>query len=197
MIDSTLRRHYQSSLINPLLKLRLTQKLSPLMCTLLALVSGVMTLPLLAMGWGFLAFVALLLSGFFDTLDGSIARHKDLTSDRGAALDICFDRIVEASVIIGLFLVNPAGRGLLCLLMLATTLLCISSFLVVGIFETNRSEKSFHYSVGLMERTEAFLLFALMILIPSLFVPLSALYSLLVLATALIRLTQFATQSTR
>ncbi len=137
------------------------------------------------------AIAFLLLSGYLDTLDGSLARRCNKTSPFGAALDIISDRIVESAAILGLFLVEPGARGLPCLMMLASTLLCVTTFLVVGIFTQNTSEKGFRYSPGLMERAEAFALFIAMIALPSAFLFLSWLYTLLVMATALIRLYQF------
>lgn len=69
------------------------------------------------------------------------------------------DRVVEFVVVLALWFVAPQQRGLWCLLMLGSMLLCITSFLVVGIFSENQSQKSFHYSSGLMERAEAFSFF--------------------------------------
>lgn len=76
--------------------------------------------------------------------------------------------------------------------MLTSILLCVTSFLVVGIFTEKQTEKSFYYSPGLIERGEAFFFFILMILFPSYFVLLSSLFILLVLLTTAIRVVQFA-----
>lgn len=138
--------------------------------------------------WG----VALLgLSGFCDTLDGSLARAKNLSSPRGAVLDIVSDRLVELAILIGLYLYAPQERGLLVIGMLGGAFLCVTTFLVVGIFQENHSEKSFHYSPGIMERTEAFIFFSLMILLPPFFASLAILFIGLTSLTAFIRITQF------
>lgn len=75
--------------------------------------------------------------------------------------------------------------------MLSSVLLCITSFLVVGIFSQNTTEKSFYYSPGLIERFEAFLFFSLMMFLPGIFSYLAYAFSGLVLMTALIRMAQF------
>jgi phosphatidylglycerophosphate synthase len=147
------------------------------------------------MGYSFIAVLCLALSGFLDTLDGSIARHTQRASPKGAALDIISDRVVEFVIILSLFLIDPASRALPSLFMLGSVLICITSFLIVGIFTQNESQKSFHYSPGLMERAEAFIFFAAMILFPLAFPVLSALFSLLVAITALIHIFQFFHQS--
>ncbi len=188
MLDSYARSPYQALLVEPIAR-RLTG-VPPNVITLAACAFGLATLPLLAFSMPLYAVIAMVISGYLDTLDGSIARIVNQTSNKGTVLDILSDRAVESAIIIGLFLAHP-GRGLLCLLMLASTLLCITSFLVVGIFSENDSEKSFHYSPGLVERAEAFLFFGVMILLPTLFTPLALLFSALVLLTALIRAFQF------
>jgi len=143
----------------------------------------------IAKGEAVLSIFLLLLSGYFDTLDGSLARFQGKTSDFGSVLDILCDRIVEFAVVMGLFYHYQVAEC--SLYMLGSMLLCITSFLVVGIFSENSSHKSFHYSAGLMERGEAFLFFVMMISLPALFAALSYLFSALVFLTAVIRLYQF------
>ena len=189
MIDSYYRAFYQTKIIEPTLKA--FDFASPHFMTLAALIFGVGIIPALAFNYSKVAIVLLLLSGYFDTLDGSLARAQNRVTAKGAVLDIVSDRIVEFSIIFGLALIDPQSRGLMALLMLGSVLICITSFLVIGVFTTNQSEKSFHYSPGIIERTEAFLFFGLMILFPSLFFPLALLFTGLVLLTSTVRIWQF------
>ena len=153
---------------------------------------GVSALPALALGLPLLALGLIVFSGYLDTLDGSLARHQQKTTPHGAALDIVSDRAVEfARLFLGLYCVDPMSRGLPAILMLGSVLICVTSFLIVGLFSENSSEKSFHYSPGLVERAEAFLIFAAMILFPSSFIFLTYLFSFLVFLTAAIRMVQF------
>ncbi len=194
MIDSSkLRIHYQGLCLDPIIKIVGTCNISPTTLTLTGCTIGLLIAPLLALEHNSLGLAALLLSGFFDTLDGALARHSNTSSPQGACLDIVSDRLVEFSVILGLFLIDPQQRGFLCLLMLGSVLLCVTSFLVIGIFEKIDSHKSFYYSPGIMERTEAFLFFSLMIVWPNLFSTLATLFTGLVFLTAIIRVVQFFT----
>lgn len=190
MIDSRYRNFYQRYCIEPLLQLKVIRKLSPLFLTLCGLACGIVSAVLIGLDYPLWAFGFLLFSGFLDTLDGSLARVAKSSSSIGAVLDITCDRIVEFAIIFGLFCLDPS-RAFLCMLMLGSVLICITSFLVVGIFVPNQSEKSFHYSSGLMERTEAFLFFSLMILIPTAFKYLSLGFTGLVFLTAFKRLFDF------
>lgn len=176
-------------MLNPLLPF--LTFFSPLQATFMAILCGFFTLPLLAAKYSLAACIFLLLSGFFDTLDGTLARHKKLVTSFGTVLDITGDRLVEFSLILGLYLFQPEARGLACICMLGSVLLCVTSFLVVGIFTENQSEKSFHYSPGLIERAEAFIFFLLMILFPEWFFFLALLFSLTVFLTVLVRLWEF------
>lgn len=191
MIDSYFRAPYQRFLINPLLKTRWIANASPFKISLLGGILGLAIPFTLLIDQPSLALLFLALSGFCDTLDGSVARSQAKTSPKGAVLDITLDRTIELGVILGLYAVDPGGRALLSLLMLGAIFLCVTTFLVVGVFTENQSEKSFHYSPGIMERGEAFLFFALLILLPSLFPLLAALFILLTFLTALFRVVQF------
>ena len=152
---------------------------------------GIESAPLLAFHFYKAAVLAIVLSGFIDTLDGAIARFHQSSSPKGAILDITSDRAVEFSIILGLFFVSPETRGLPCILMLGSVLLCITSFLVVGIFKDNESQKGFHYSPGMVERTEAFAFFIALILLPEYFLILSIVFSILVFLTAFRRIFEF------
>ncbi len=186
MLDSYLRNPYQRLLVDPIAARLPTH---PKVITLLACLLGVLTLPLLPFSkWA--AAGVLLASGYLDTLDGTVARMQERASPTGAALDILCDRAVESAVIAGLFLVDPS-RGGACIAMLIAILLCVTSFLIVGVFAANESEKSFHYSPGIIERCEAFLFFLAMMLLPHHFFALAYTFAALVALTALVRLVQF------
>lgn len=196
MIDSYFRSGYQKLCVDPALFFILRIKsITPQWITVAGLISGIVAAVAIAFNLTILAVALLISSGYFDTLDGSLARRLECSSPQGAALDVVSDRVVEFAVILGLFAVAPQVRGYACLWMLGATLMCITSFLVVAVFTENSSEKSFYYSAGIMERTEAFVCFIAMIILPEWFLELALLYVLLVLITAVIRVYQFVKMS--
>ena len=190
MIEAYIRPPYQRFLVNPAAK-ALKNKISPNQLTLLSGIVGCLILPCLYFGAHFFAIMLLLLSGYLDTLDGTLARLTQQSSDWGSVLDIISDRLVEFVVILGLWFVAPETRSFWIIMMLGSVLFCITSFLVVGIFSANASEKSFYYSPGMIERAEAFAFFIAMIVWPDWFSILAFLFALLVFITAIIRLKQF------
>lgn len=194
MLEQNLRHHYQKWFVDPIAK-AFQHHINPLYITILSGLLGLLVIPALYCSKIALALLLLVASGYLDTLDGTVARQTKTSSAFGSAMDIVTDRLVEISAVIGLWLVDPIHRGLLSLLMLASMLLCITSFLVVGIFTSNDSHKGFHYSPGIMERAEAFIFFILMMLLPIYFVPLSILFIILVMLTTAIRLIEFRSAS--
>lgn len=107
------------------------------------------------------AVIALWLSGFLDAVDGTMAR-KTKTSSWGTLLDISFDRLVEISVILGLAFRFPDAMWVL-LLLSSSIIVAMTVFLTVGALSEKHGQKSFYYQAGLVERTEGFILFTLMI----------------------------------
>ncbi len=190
MIEQAFRDIYQAMCVDRF-AVRLQHKVMPNSVTILSGILGFLVLPALYYHQVLLAVVLLLLSGYCDTLDGTLARLTQKSTHWGSVLDITIDRFVEFSVLLALFLVEPASRGIGCLLMLGSMLLCVTSFLVVGVFTENRSNKSFHYSVGLMERAEAFLFFSVMMIWPISFPYLAFIFTALVSFTAFFRLYEF------
>lgn len=195
MIDSYLRSPLQKAFVDSIAEKCASKNISPLFLTFLGCCIGISCVPLLYFDCTFLAILAILTSGYIDILDGTLARLKNVSSPQGAVLDIVCDRTVEASIVFSLFLVDPMTRATSCLLMLISILICVTSFLVVGIFIENESSKSFHYSPGLMERSEAFSFFIAMIAAPQYFNFLSLSFTFLVLYTGASRVFQFMKNS--
>lgn len=192
MIESYLRPAFQRMFVNPVVNgiMRYTSW-TPIALTYVAGIAGILTAVMLYLGYPDISCLLILFSGYLDAVDGTLAREKSMSSPKGAVLDIVMDRVVEFAIMLGLFFVDPAMRGLPVLFMLGSSLICVTSFLLVGVFSENQSEKSFHYSVGLMERAEAFIFFIVMILRPDWFWLLAWVYIVLVLLTAVIRVVQF------
>ena len=188
MIEQKLRPFIQNTLVGRVAKL-LANKCKPNTITLLSFVVGLLSAICVFVN-PYLSIVLLLLSGYFDVLDGSLARLRGSSSDIGTMLDILSDRFVESFMIVAIFAYQPqlAWIGLL---MMMSILVCISSFLLVGIFIQNDTHKSFYYSPGLIERAETFLFFIAMIIFPSLVFYLGLIYTVLVLWTTCYRCYEF------
>lgn len=195
MIELHIRPHLQKLFINPLIqRFNDATAITPNHITFVATGVGLCAALALFHGLPWLAVVLLWLSGYCDMLDGSLARLQQASSELGTVYDIMSDRFVECALILALVAVHPEQRVMVGMLMLASVLLCVTSFLVVGIFSDQQSEKSFYYSPGLVERAEAFIFFTLMIILPQYFTLLAVLFCALVCLTTVIRIREFALQ---
>ena len=192
MIESYFRPVFHRLLINPVV-MRIARQTcwKPIAFTFIAGFLGILGAVALWLGYPVIACLFILSSGYLDAIDGALAREKGMSTSKGAVLDIVMDRVVEFAIMLGLFIVDPITRGMPIIFMLGSTLICVTSFLVVGVFIQNKGEKGFHYSVGIMERAEAFLFFVVMILRPEWFLLLAWTYTALVFVTATVRVFQF------
>ncbi len=191
MIDSRCHQAFQRFFVTPVARYIQHSKTSPTTLTLVSLIAGLLATPFIAFGSTFFSLFFLFASGYLDNLDGALARLTGKKTRSGCVIDILSDRVVELGVVFALYGYDPQGRGFLSLLILGSMLLCISSFLLVGVFSKNRGEKGLHYSPGLIERTETFVFFTLCILFPGSFTLLGWIFSALVLLTAGLRLRSF------
>ena len=69
----------------------------------------------------------LLAGGFFDLVDGAVARHFGITTEFGGFLDSCLDRVVDILVVLGLFAVvlgegDRIGAGLAAAILVGSVL---------------------------------------------------------------------------
>lgn len=188
MIDSYYRDSLQKWFVDPLAS-RL--KLAPSWITALSLFFGLACALSIFCGWVIAALCCLALSGYCDVLDGSVARFRKMSSPLGATLDLISDRAVEFAVLFALFLVDPSARALASMVLFGSIYLCIASFFSVSIFTKGESEKSFVYSPGLVERSETFITFALMLIFPFAYAWIAYIYSAAVFLTSLLRLIEF------
>jgi phosphatidylglycerophosphate synthase len=142
-----------------------TMGFSPLGVTVLALVVGLGASVLYLLSFPAAALISLWVSGYLDAVDGALARRTGRVSPLGSFLDVFFDRIVEAGILLSLGIVHPGSSfPLLCAAL--SIVLSMTAFLLTGTLVKKESEKSFFYQSGLMERTEGFIMFSLMWLFP-------------------------------
>jgi archaetidylinositol phosphate synthase len=103
--------------------------------------------------------ILLLISGFFDIIDGSVARITRQTSKKGAFLDSTLDKISEIVIFLGIAIGNLANP-ILCIIALASSLL---------VSYTRSRAESFGVDlsgVGFGERAERLIVLAIMGIIP-------------------------------
>ncbi len=164
MIDSTSRKYVQSG-FDRFAKVTRIHKIHPNKITVLGFVIGV--LASIAVGYGALVvgLVLLWISGGLDVLDGTVARLTSKSSTLGAYLDLVFDRVVEGVLIFGFYIFMPEN-AIAYFIFFIGAMFNFSTFMLAGNLFKNKGKKSMHYDSGLVERTETFIVFSLMMIFP-------------------------------
>lgn len=186
MLD-TYGRKLAEQFITPGAKLFRKLDWTPTQVTLLACVVGVSGAVTERLGAPvFVPVILLWLSGYLDTVDGSLARMTGRTTAIGTLLDILLDRVVELAYIIALVLREPeaAFSGML---LCAAIILSMTVFLTGGNLLKNTGVKTFRYQTGIMERTDGFILTTVMLLLKGSLRITAAVYAALILITAVQR----------
>jgi len=192
MLESLLKPTYTKLLVTPLSqKLLIPNKITPNQITVIGMILGILAGLTISLHLITMSIILIILSGHADIVDGNLARLSQQQTPFGCMLDIIGDRVVEASIIIGLYFYSPNQRATLTLFMLASVLICVTSFLVASLFKTENNdhqEKSFLYSRSLIERAEAFLFFIGMVIFPNYFNIIAIIFVVLVLFSAMMHL---------
>ena len=185
MLDTHARKY-----VNPIIELGakflLRLKLTPNNVTILALLLGISTSIFLYFDMQIISVILLWVSGYLDAVDGAMARRSNSSSSFGTLLDIVSDRIVEVSIVLVLGIKFVDVRYNLIVLTVCI-LMSMTIFLTVGALSEKKGVKSFYYQAGVAERSEGFIFFSLMILIPSYLGIITNIFSVLIIITAIQR----------
>lgn len=188
MLDTHGRKYFDpffKAVANIFLKLQMT----PNNITIIGFIIGLMPFVLIYFDKPLIAVLFLWVSGFLDAVDGEMARISNASSPWGTLMDVTFDRLVEIGIVLAIALKQPQCR-LQLLFLTAAIILSMTVFLTVGALSQNKGSKSFYYQAGVAERTEGFIFFSLMILIPLHLVLLTSIFSMLIVITAIQRMVE-------
>ncbi|WP_409199957.1 archaetidylinositol phosphate synthase [Methanobrevibacter sp. DSM 116169] len=130
-----------TKILNPLAK---ALNINPNIITIISPFIALLSAYFYAEGLLILGAVVILFSGFFDVIDGAIARYHNRTSEFGAFLDSTMDRFSDAIVIIGLVF------GGYCSWLVG--ILLVHSALTVSYVRARAESKGVIANVGIAER---------------------------------------------
>ncbi len=164
MIDSRWRGIFQP-VFNKISKVFIHFNIKPDTITISAFMTGLVSGGCVALGKPFLSIIFLWMSGLLDVLDGSVARLTGNSSRAGAYMDLILDRMVEAALILGFAWYLPE-HYFAYLLFFVSLIFNFTTFIVAGALFKNTKDKSMYYDTGIAERTETFIVFTLMLIIP-------------------------------
>lgn len=110
----------------------------------------------------FAAGFVVLIAGFFDILDGALARSTNRTTQFGAVLDSTLDRLAEAVVLLGILVLYARGGFIVGILLAGVAL---PSSLLVSYIRARAESLGLECQVGLFTRAERVVVLALGLLL--------------------------------
>ena len=160
--------------------------ISPNHITACAFLFGIATATAIVLQQPYTALACMLLSGLCDILDGTVARLTNTAQPIGAYIDLITDRMVEALIIIGFATAYPQHH-MAYLLFSFAVLLHFSTFVAAGALLKNTGQKSMHHDHSILERAEAFAVFALMLLFPAHIFPILMVFNSIIIGDGIAR----------
>jgi CDP-diacylglycerol---glycerol-3-phosphate 3-phosphatidyltransferase len=160
------RKSIASNITRPFVALLAKTGITPNMVTWCGFLLTLASAALAATGHLFAAGWVMLLSGFFDILDGALARLTNQVTKFGGVLDSSLDRLSEAAMLLGLtsYFLFHSGTEWYKWIVLLIGLTLIFSFMVS--YVRSRAETAgLDCQVGIFTRTERVIILALGLLI--------------------------------
>ncbi len=133
------------------------------------------------------AGLVVLVAGYFDILDGALARYTNRTSRFGAVLDSILDRLSEGVLLLGILVLYAGEQSAVMVVLVGLTLL---GSLLVSYIRARAEAAGLECRVGLFTRTERVIVLTLGLL-------LSHLANALAIALAIIVVFSFITVGQR
>ena len=157
MISSKIGHRLDSPLSKLIKVLFRTTNLNPTYFTLLGLLVSLFAAAAFVCGEWFWAGFLILAAGFFDMLDGAVARTCGRVTSFGGFLDSVIDRYSDLVLIIGLIIYYARNHDMH--LLILTAVVSIGTILIP--YTRARAEVFIpHCDVGIMERAERIILLA-------------------------------------
>lgn len=145
-------------LTQPIVQLLSKTPVTPSLITLFGFVLAVVTAICIVNEWLITAGVIMLVAGFFDMLDGALARHTKKVTCFGAFLDSALDRLSEAIILLGILIIQVREQSFYGTMLVSIALL---SSLLVSYVRARAEALGLECKVGLFTRPERVLVLAL------------------------------------
>jgi CDP-diacylglycerol---glycerol-3-phosphate 3-phosphatidyltransferase len=175
------RKTLASYITQPVVSVLARTLITPDMVTIFGFIVVLGAAALIGTGHLFAAGFVVLASGYFDIIDGALARRTNQTTQFGAVLDSTLDRISEAVVLIGIiayFLFEGEKSWTIIL-----SGVCLTGSFLVSYIRARAEGLGIECQVGIFTRTERVIILAIGLLIDQLSIVL-AIITFLSLITA-------------
>jgi len=155
---SAVRYAVANYLTQPAVRLLTRTSITPSTITWCGFSLAVGAAALIITGHLFAAGFLVLLAGFFDILDGALARYTNRTTRFGAVLDSILDRLAEAVLLLAILVLLARDQSVAQILLVGVALL---SSLLVSYIRARAEALGLECQVGLFTRAERVIVLAL------------------------------------
>ncbi len=159
--SSGVRRTVGNYLTQPAVRFLARTSITPSIITWFGFLLAVGAAALIVTGHLFAAGFVVLFAGFFDMLDGALARYTNQTTCFGAVLDSILDRLSEAVLLVGILLYVSDQSSVAVLLVF----LALFGSLLVSYIRARAEALDLECQVGLFTRAERVIVLALGLLL--------------------------------
>jgi CDP-diacylglycerol--glycerol-3-phosphate 3-phosphatidyltransferase len=159
---SEIRKAAAFYFIQPAVRLLAKTPITPSALTWFGFLLAVGAAVLIAKGHLLAAGVVVLVAGFFDILDGALARHTNRTTHFGAVLDATLDRLSEGVLLLGILALYAREPSTVGILLAGAALL---GSLLVSYIRARGEVLGLECQVGLFTRAERVVVLALGLLL--------------------------------
>ncbi len=166
---SQLREALSDRLTGPIVAFLARTPLTPSALTWFGFVLAVAAAVLIASGSLIAAGIMVLVAGFFDMLDGALARRTERVTRFGAVLDSTLDRLSEAALLLGVLALWAAEGWPAGVMLVGITL---TASLLVSYIRARAEALGLECRSGLFTRPERVIVLALGLLLDQLFIAL-------------------------
>lgn len=152
------------SIVGPIVRFFVQLNLDPNVLTTLSFLLAIVAAYFYIKGVLWIAAIWLLIAGFFDVIDGDVARASNRTTKFGALYDSVLDRFSEIIVILGIgifFYSRETGHSLKDIFIGISILLAMSGSLMVSYVRARAEALGFECKNGLLQRPERVLLISI------------------------------------
>ncbi len=149
-------------LTGPIVRVLARMRISPNMVSWTGFILTCGAAALIFTGYLFAAGFAVILAGFFDMLDGALARLTDRITKFGGILDSTLDRLSEAVLLLGVLYVYAAGNSVWGAVLVGIVLV---GSLMVSYIRSRAEASGLKCEVGILTRPERVIVLALGLLL--------------------------------
>ncbi len=156
--QSSIRKTLAGYLTGSVVRLLAKTHISPNALTWTGFILSLGAAALIFTGNVFVSGFVVLVAGFFDMLDGALARSTDRTTSFGGILDSTLDRLSEAVVLLAILYIYAAGHSLTGVILIG---LAIIGSLMVSYIRARAEALSLKCEVGTFTRPERVIVLSL------------------------------------